>query len=723
MAGYGDLAFGPPHETTVFRKFTKKLRDQSNANVRERVGIGEFAHGIGRDQRDWQDRNIRPIEGRLSESIIARLGDQSELIADAQNNTLGAYDRSRGEADRGVGRYGVAIDDPSADREFNLERTKSAIEAGDLAAQADREQALVDASRFYGYGAGLPGTAAQEYIAGAGSLADQHDYATGQKLGTGLGQIDAQLGIAQAFADGGVVDRDLIVAGGRPGKTIHLRKRYNEYRVEASTGTQAPKEWPAWLEDQGYTLGADGHVVQKKYADGGVIDGHAGRVDLETNDFIVPRHAVDFYGIEFWDELVAGGDASGSRETGEIRYAGGGGVGVGFGAGVERGYGGGIGPVIGAVQKGLTYGLGQARRQQEHDERMGAFREDREYLRGERAHQGKQRQQAEIKAAYDKDLNEATARFVQSDGTDLTAILGVQQKYSRQPGGSMTVTPNRDGNTFTVAILGPDGSQKSPARQVTRDEIRALGMNMIEAMRDPSALVKAWNEKPTTVNTAEGAVSHAWNPRTRKWELVASNPKDPKSNTDKYNQQRAYDQLSRLIGERLGGKYDDITGKLIKPPEDPRLASELTALAHEQERKNPGQMSPGEIVGALFDQADRRRADEADAGKRAEQDVSAAANPLLPDFIDPAIKGSRKEMIESRKSEILKGRGVNKPATGDAAKPAKMVTIKYTDGSTKQFKDAYSAPNGKTVSINDIVSTAKRHNQTPEQVIENLRLQ
>lgn len=670
MGGINDWFYGPPHETREARSQLKTITNESNKNIDDRIGIGEFATGISRDQRNWADLKIRPMERALSDVLRNRLrGDQSGLVGSAQRSVIDSFDKSGAEATRSAARRGVIVD-PSSDRGFGLGRTAAAIQVGNLAARSDRDNALRDAERFYQNGAGLPGMATQQYIAGAGSLVDQQDYSTGRKVGDAMSQINTQESVGMQFADGGEV-------GG---------------------------------------IGS-----------GRIIDGESKRVALNSGDFIVPDHAVDFYGQEFWDKLVAenGGDAhdmengyedggnvvntvrlknkhteeysqgntdkqfpewleengyeltadnqvrSKIEQNNAVGYADGGGVGFGLGEGIRRGYADSVGNVIGAVKTGLTYGLGQARQQEEHDAKLADRAEDRGYLREDRAYQTEQRKKAEIKAAYEKDLDFATARFVKSDGVDLAPIIGVQKKYAGDDGENLSITPNQDG-TFSVAHIGVDGKPKGNPEQVTKEDIRSIGMNMIEAMRDPRALIKSWNEKPTTVSTAEGAVTNAWNPRTRKWEQVAVNPKDPKANTDKYNPQRAYDQISRLIGERLGGKYDDITGKMIKPPDDPELATKLTAAGHQYERENPGSLAPGEVVNNLFNKA-AGAVREDDARKMARKEIKDKTGFFSTDETDLGMP--RKQYEEQRVRELTGGGdfglGVGAPAPAPAAAAAK----------------------------------------------------
>ena len=259
----------------------KKIRDigtQLQARATERIGIGEYLHGIGTDQRNWANLKIRPIERALSQVIRDRLTDtgQQALTASAQQGTMDAYDRSAASATRNAARYGVAID-PSQDRGYQLNRTASAIEAGDLAARTDRENALNEAGLMYGYGSSLPSDAAETYAAGAGSLADQGDYAAGIKIGKRVGEGDAATGAGMAWsgmADGGEVGNSRMGVMGTSGR---------------------------------------------------VIDGEA--VELDSGDFIVPEHAVQYYGQEFWDRIIAeaGGDVEPDYAYGgEVRYARGG---------------------------------------------------------------------------------------------------------------------------------------------------------------------------------------------------------------------------------------------------------------------------------------------------------------------------------------------------------------------------------------------------------------
>ncbi|MCL5269689.1 MAG: hypothetical protein M1457_03850, partial [bacterium] len=133
-------------------------------------------------------------------------------------------------------------------------------------------------------------------------------------------------------------------------------------------------------------------VMPKRYAAGGVIEGESRRVDpveLDSGDFIVPKHAVDYYGKDFWDKLVAdyGGDVE-SDDSGEVRYADGGGV---VGAGMRRGYAFSPGPIAENIVTGLRSGLLGAERTRLMDEEL----KDREH-----------------KAQYERDLDFATARFV-----------------------------------------------------------------------------------------------------------------------------------------------------------------------------------------------------------------------------------------------------------------------------------------------------------------------
>src|SRR3990172_4257357 len=161
-----DTKFGGPN---VAKKI-KKIGNLLSEGAHQRVAVGEFGAGVGRDQRDWADKNIRPIERGLSSILQKRLseGGQQEVKNAAMAGTGAAYDKSMEGAGRTAARLGATID-PELMRTAALDRTKSVIEAGTLAAQNDRDAALNDANRFYRSGSALPGVATQQYIAGAGS--------------------------------------------------------------------------------------------------------------------------------------------------------------------------------------------------------------------------------------------------------------------------------------------------------------------------------------------------------------------------------------------------------------------------------------------------------------------------------------------------------------------------------------------------------------------------
>lgn len=557
--------YGFPWESAHANKLLKGIRNAGNAAADERIAGGEFAAGVSREQRDWSDKNIRPIERGLSEVLRKRLaaGGQDGVTADAMAGTGEAFDRSQEGAARSASRFGVNID-PEFSRSAGLDRTKYMIEAGTMAAREDRDAAGRDAQRFYQAGRSLPGLATQQFIAGAGSIADQGDFDTGRQVGEALGKTDTQSGLSDNFADGGqvggvgrVIDGrskrvdlnggdfiipefavefygreflDKLVAenggevddieaadsGGEPmdaepgyarggemmayadgGNVLDTARLKNKHTEEYSAG-ETDKQFPEWLEANGYTM-ADGQAERQDT----VVARAPRRPDKRprTPDFLFQP-----------------------REYQPKRYADGGGVGAGLGEGIRRGYAGSLAPVVGAIKTGLTAGLLDARTTDDHERRVANDTEDRAYLREDRAYQTGQRQKAELKAAYDRDIDDATARFVQSDGIDLSPIIGVRKKYSKDAEGDIQVGQNQDG-TFNLTAVGSKG-EASPPQKVSRDDLRSLGMNMIEAMRDPKALIKSWNEKPTTVNTPYGGVTSAFDPRTRKWSRIEDNNSD-----------------------------------------------------------------------------------------------------------------------------------------------------------------------------------------------------
>lgn len=60
-------------------------------------------------------------------------------------------------------------------------------------------------------------------------------------------------------------------AGGRPGKTIDLRKQYGDYNRDTQTNGGSPLSWEEWLKENGHELMPDGHVA------GGLIGGEMGQ--------------------------------------------------------------------------------------------------------------------------------------------------------------------------------------------------------------------------------------------------------------------------------------------------------------------------------------------------------------------------------------------------------------------------------------------------------------
>lgn len=48
---------------------------------------------------------------------------------------------------------------------------------------------------------------------------------------------------------------------GRPGMTKQLRQLFQQYNMNQQTQGLQPLDWPMWLEQNGYTLGADKLVM------------------------------------------------------------------------------------------------------------------------------------------------------------------------------------------------------------------------------------------------------------------------------------------------------------------------------------------------------------------------------------------------------------------------------------------------------------------------------
>lgn len=811
--------YGFPWESAHANKLLKGIRNAGNAAADERIAGGEFAAGVSREQRDWSDKNIRPIERGLSEVLRKRLADggQDGVTADAMAGTGAAFDRSQEGAARSASRFGVTID-PEFSRGVGLDRTKAMIEAGTMAARDDRDAAGRDAQRFYQAGRSLPGLATQEFIAGAGSIADQGDFDTGRQVGEALGKTDTQSGLSDNFADGGQVggvgrvidgessrvgdgdagtvdletedfivpefavkfygrefwDKKVVenggdiadveagetdsvqtesyeqgyadggnvedennsglqvsggykifndgdargtVGGGRVGyktklgdgdltagisfnahdvkfqkpdgmgtskdiaaqdfdlsyekggnrfginagqrraglsyskKFAHGGEVYadggsvfdtsrlkNKHTEEYSSG-QTDKQFPEWLEENGYTTAGDGHAERQD-----VMVAKRGRQPdnrVRTPDFLFePR--------EYQNKTA---------------YANGGVVGSGLGDGIRAGYAGGIGNIITSVKNGLTAGLLDARQTEEHDARMSDNKEDRAYLREDRAYQGKQRQAAEKKSLIAQETDKAGALWASGDGGDLQPLFDVGNKYF----GAAPVAVDRgaDGKTVRITKNGSDGTPS--VQEISIEEARAIGHQTYQMMRDPQGAMKELNGKPDTVTTAEGGITKEKNRRTGKWETVSDNPKDSGKDEagKKYNALSNANAISKLIGERLGGKYDDITGKMIKPPDDPEMATALTAAAHEYERTNPGAKLPGEVVKMVFDNvAGVPRED--DVRKKVRKEIADKTRLFSTDETDLGMP--RKDYENKRVKEEIAG-GIGAPKPPAAAKP------------------------------------------------------
>lgn len=671
--------YGAPWETNVFDKFTKKLSAQSNQNMLDRIGIGEFAHGIGKDQRDWANLKIRPIEKSLSEVIRNRLssGGQDQRIAAAQQGTMDAFDRAGEGATRNAARYGITLD-PSADRGFGLDRTKASIMAGNLAGQTDRDAALQDAGRFYQNGAGLPGMATQEYIAGAGSLADQNDYNTGQKLGTGLGQIDAQHEIGMSFADGGAVGGVSAGIGGRPGNTLALRKQYTAYNAEKAGNGEQPLDWNSWLDANGYTLDQD-NLVSQKYAAGGVVQ------ELNTGDFIVPVQAMDFYGREFWDKLVAdnGGDIqdaeagetdSAATEASEEGYADGGGVGLG--AGIERGYASSLGPVVGAIKTGLTAGLLDARQTEEHDARMADREAARGYMAEDRDYQKTQRARAESEYARNQDLNEATALFMKN-GTDFSAINNFNKKYMKNPGNDVSAIPNQDG-TYTFGEIGPDGKHVGQPQITSLDKVRVYGMNLLEQYRDPKNYLTNQQNREDKRKALEDTLSEKRQASLDRMSDREAARLDRKENSNRWH--RSEEDRSR---ERDVAQVGQVFGRLLKARTDAGIME-----------GKPGWKSDDELEQEAINQVRRYRGTDFTRGDPA--NTTGMTGPGAGQGLTGAEVGPVTRMLPDQ------GFGIGRPSAAQAAPaqapaaqsitipPEAIAHLKKNVGKEVKFKNGQS---------------------------------
>ena len=183
------------------------------------------------------------------------------------------------------------------------------------------------------------------------------------------------------------------------------------------------------------------------------------------------------------------------------------------------------------------------------------------------------------------------------------------------------------------------------------DEVKKFGMTLVYGMSDPKGYIqnrlKAMQpEKGRFSESRQGVIDTATGAFKPHAKGVGEDAGMPKG----YNQQRAYDQISKLVGERLGGKYDDAAGKWIKPPDDPELATRLTSLGQKYERESPGSLSPGELVDNVFGWS-KSLVREEDARAAARREAEAKTGYLSTDESDLGMP--RKNYIEQRTQEIM----------------------------------------------------------------------
>lgn len=554
--------FSPSGATRLARR--KEKGAAINATALRRKTALDYA-GRSQELRDRWKRLYKPMEEGLSAEVIAGYEpDYATISSDAIGGVGDSFSRSTSGYRRNAARLGIdpgVADSQEVQRLRGLDSAAAKVFVANNAVSTARDRAeQLTANRgaqITQLGASRPYLSSYEQLAGDSAMADLADYeleqrtravediASAQQAGVnsstyahggavkkpmryGIGKPYINGTAKRVYADGGEVARPRREMGGAVGETARLS---NMHREEYGAG-KTDKQFGEWLEENGYELGGDNMArpkalirtssnqnvddrprtpdflfkplkkAPKHYADGGLIEDVP--VDLETNDYIMPADVVSKLGREYFDDLVAG-----AEEEPKPHYASGGLVG-----GIRPGQG--AANFIGGFQQGLN-----DYRQEK------AFDEDRAYLREERAYQKSQRAKAELKAAYEQDIDAATAQFARSGGVNLAPIIGVGKKYNMEDG-DISVVPNPDG-TFLVTEIGKDGNPASAPQKMSRDDIRSVGMNVIESMRDPKALIKSWNEKPTTVNTPYGSVTNAYDPRTRKWSPIADNNSDARA--------------------------------------------------------------------------------------------------------------------------------------------------------------------------------------------------
>ena len=243
-----------------------------------------FIGGISRDQRNFYDNSVVPVENQTADDVQAGLNpDYATIRSNASKDVAKSFAKAKDNMLRRAARYGQQLS-PSEERIIQHNQDKAEVDTRNRAADAARDDGVARANQFYAGGMHLPGVAAGGSAAGATGIGDYYDYQSLSLANHVNDRMADRMSVANSFSEGGEVG-----------------------------------------------LGMGG---SHDYADGG-------DVDLESGDYIIKASVVKALGPEFFDKLCdeADGEMSteDSRASGDDAYADGGVVG-GFMRGLRAGF-------------------------------------------------------------------------------------------------------------------------------------------------------------------------------------------------------------------------------------------------------------------------------------------------------------------------------------------------------------------------------------------------
>lgn len=160
----------------------------------------------------------------------------------------------------------------------------------------------------------------------------------------------------------------------------------------------------------------------------------------------------------------------------------------------------GVSRLLEGVKAGLAGGQEYAMREQQ----MEGAREDRDYLRGQRARQERLQVQQDEEAAYSQEINNALREFVGSGGTKYQKAAELLNKFNTNPDSKIGISRNEDG-TFIVGAVDLEGKPIGKPNKFTFDD---LGKRLY-AMSKPEVYFKGMDQKGRYNESERGVLDTA----------------------------------------------------------------------------------------------------------------------------------------------------------------------------------------------------------------------